>query len=123
MDTVEGKEGHSVLLTLYLIPLNVLLAYKISSQTIDEVVNKIKLLKQTLGFELFHNVFPIVLTDNGKEFKQPEQIEDNGPDVLNTKVFYCAPGRSAQKGEIEVAHKYIRRYIPKGIDIDNYSDE
>ena len=123
MDTVEGKEGHSVLLTLYLVPLNVLLAYKLSSQTIDEVVNKIKLLKQTLGFELFHNIFPIILTDNGKEFKRPELIEDNGPDVLSTKVFYCDPRRSDQKGEIEVAHEYIRRYIPKGIDIDNYSDE
>ena len=123
MDTVEGKEGHPVLLTLYLIPLNVLLAYKISSQTIDEVNNKIKFLKQTLGFEVFHNLFPIILTDNGKEFKRPEPIEDNGLDVLKTKVFYCDPGRSDQKAEIEVAHEYIRRYIQKGIDIDNYSDE
>ena len=76
-----------------------------------------------MGFELFHKIFPIILTDNGSEFKRPDLIEDNGNDVVNTKVFFCDPNRSDQKGTIEVTHEYIRKYIGKGINFDNYSDE
>lgn len=123
MDTVEGIKGHSLLLTLCILPYNFLLAYKIEEQTISEVIKKIYKLKEALGFELFHKIFPIILTDNGSEFKRPDLIEDNGNDVVKTKVFFCDPNRSDQKGTIEVTHEYIRKYIEKGIDFDNYSDE
>ena len=111
------------LLTLCFIPFNFIIAYKLNSQTISEVIDKINKLKQLLGFELFHKLFPVILTDNGKEFKRPDLIEDNGPDVIKTKVFYCDSRRSDQKGSIEVTHEYIRRFIEQGIDFDNYSDD
>ena len=122
MDTVEGIKGHSVLLTLCIIPYNFMLAYKLNEQTISEVTNKINELKTLLGFELFHNIFPVILTDNGKEFKRPDLIEDNGNDVVKTKVFFCDPRRSDQKGSIEVTHEYIRRFISKNVDFDKYTD-
>ena len=123
MDTVEGIKGHSVLLTLNLVPFNFMIAYKLESQTIYEVTDKINKLKKLLGYELFHKIFPVILTDNGKEFKRPDLIENNGPDVIKTKVFYCDSRRSDQKGSIEVTHEYIRRYIEQGTDLDKYSDE
>lgn len=123
MDTVEGIKGHSVLLTLNFVPFNFMIAYKLESQTISEVTDKINKLKKLLGYELFHKIFPVILTDNGKEFKRPELIEDNGSDVVKTKVFYCDSRRSDQKGSIEVTHEYIRRYIEQGTDLDKYSDD
>ena len=105
MDTVEGIKGHSLLLTLCIVPFNFLLAYKLKEQTISEVTNKINELKKILGYELFHKIFPIILTDNGKEFKRPDLIENNGNDVVKTKVFYCGPNRSDEKGTIEVTHE------------------
>ena len=123
MDTVEGIKGHSVLLTLNFIPFNFMIAYKLKSQTISEVTEQINKLKETLGYELFHRIFPVILTDNGKEFKRPDLIEDNGPDVVKTKIFYCDSRRSDQKGSIEVTHEYIRRFIEQGTDFDTYSDE
>ena len=123
MDTVEGIKGHSVLLTLNFVPFNFMIAYKLKSQTISEVTDRINKLKELLGYELFHRIFPVILTDNGKEFKRPDLIEDNGPDVVKTKVFYCDSRRSDQKGSIEVIHEYIRRFIEKGNDLDKYSDE
>ena len=123
MDTVEGIKGHSVLLTFNFVPFNFMIAFKIKNQTTAEVNKKIKELKEILGYELFHKLFPIILTDNGKEFKRPDEIEDNGPDVIKTKVFYCDSRRSDQKGSCEVTHEYIRRYIEQGVDFDNYSDE
>lgn len=123
MDTVEGIKGHSVLLTLNFIPFNFMIAYKLNSQTISEVNDKINKIKKLLGYEQFHKIFPIILTDNGKEFKRPDLIEDNGPDVVKTKIFYCDARRSDQKGSIEVTHEYIRRFIEQGTDLDKYSDE
>ena len=123
MDTVEGIKGHSVLLTLNFVPFNFMISYKLESQTISEVTDKINKLKKILGYELFHKIFPVILTDNGKEFKRPDLIEDNGSDVVKTKVFYCDSRRSDQKGSIEVTHEYIRRYIEQGTDLDKYSDD
>lgn len=123
MDTVEGSKGHSVLLTLNFVPFNFMIAYKLENQTISEVTGKINKLKEILGYELFHKMFPVILTDNGKEFKRPYLIEDNGNDVVKTKVFFCDSRRSDQKGSIEVTHEYIRRFIKQGIDLDKYSDD
>ena len=93
------------------------------SQTISEITDKINEIKKTLGYESFHKILPVILTDNGKEFKRPDLIEDNGPDVVKTKVFLCDSRRSDQKGSIEVTHEYIRRFIEQGTDLDMYSKD
>ena len=111
MDTVEGIKGHSALFILNFIPFNFMVAYKLESQTISEVTDKINEIKAILGYELFHKIFPVILTDNGKKFKRSDLIEDNGPGVVKTKVFFCDSRRSDQKGNIEVTHEYIRRFI------------
>jgi transposase, IS30 family len=125
MDTVEGiiGKGQSCLLTLYIKEAEFLFIFKISEQTISCVNNKIKEIKFKIGNEMFHKIFIIILTDNGSEFKRPAEIENNGPDVLDSKVFYCEPQRSDQKSQIELSHEYIRRYIPKGISMNNYTDK
>ena len=123
MDKVESVKEHYALLTLNFVPFNFMLAYKLKTQTISEVTDKINEFKKLLDYELFHKVFPIMLTDNGKDFKRPDLIEDNGQDVVKTKVFYCDSRRSDQKGSIEVTHEYIRRFIEQGVNLDKYSDE
>ena len=125
MDTVEGMIGigQSCFLTLYLKQSQFLFIFKISEQTITCVNNKIYEIKTTIGNEMFHKIFPIILTDNGSEFKKPEEIENNGEHVIDSKVFYCDPQRSDQKSQIELSHEYIRRFIPKGISINNYSEK
>ena len=125
MDTVEGiiGKGEACFLTLYLKQSEFLFVYKISEQTITSVNNKIKEIKSLIGNEAFHEIFPIILTDNGSEFKRPFEIEDNGKHVIDSKVFYCDAQRSDQKSQIELSHEYIRRFIPKGFSINNYTDE
>ncbi len=123
MDTVEGIKGESILLTLFLREFHLLLAYKLEAQTIEQVNNKIIDLKNKLGYELFYKLFNTCATDNGKEFKSPEVFEDNGEVIKRSKLFYCDPRRSDQKGSIEVAHEYIRRFIQKGITFNNYSNK
>lgn len=123
MDTVEGIKGESVLLTLLWRESNFMLACKLLDKTSDAVSQFFCYLKTILGYETFHSLFPIILTDNGVEFSRPDIIEYNGKHVYPTKLFYCDPGHSEQKGKIEVNHEYIRRFIPKGESFDKYSSD
>ena len=123
MDTVEGVKGESVLLTLLWRQANFMVAIKLESKTAESVNCLFAYLKGRLGYEDFRWLFPIILTDNGNEFSNPEEIEFNGRLVYPTKLFYCDPGHSEQKGKIENNHEYIRRFIPKGISFDNYTQD
>lgn len=38
-------------------------------------------------------------------------------------MFYCDPASPGQKGACENNHEFIRRIIPKGIDIGKYSQK
>ena len=77
-----------------------------------------------LGVELFKSLFTIILTDNGFEFSNPLEIEfSHNTGEQRTKLFYCEPGRSDQKGSCEVNHEMIRRIIPQGTSLDNLNQE
>lgn len=125
MDTVEGVKGHdeSVLLTLLWRQANFMLAFKLDSKTSDNVSSLFLYLKELLGYETFHTLFPIILTDNGTEFSKPDVIEYNGNHVYKTKLFYCDPGKSGQKGKIENNHEYIRRFIQKGNSFNEFTQD
>ena len=125
MDTVEGVKGYdeSVLLTLLWRQANFMLAFKLDSKTSENVSKVFLYLKELLGYETFHTLFPIILTDNGIEFSKPDDIEFNGNHVYKTKLFYCDPGKSGQKGKIENNHEYIRRFIPKGNSFNEFTQD
>lgn len=123
MDTVEGIKGESLLLTLLWRQANFMLAFKLENKEAESVSKIFNYLKDLLGYEQFHMLFPIILTDNGVEFSKPDVIEFNGHHVYKTKLFYCDPGASGQKGKIENNHEYIRRFIPKKTSFDLYTQD
>ena len=123
MDTVEGTKGDSVLLTLLWRQANFMLAYKLDNKDSESVSKFFSYIKDLLGYEKFHILFPIILTDNGIEFSKPDVIEYNGNHVYKTQLFYCDPGASGQKGKIENNHEYIRKFIPKGESFDKYNQD
>lgn len=43
--------------------------------------------------------------------------------VIGTPIFFCQPYHSWEKGGVENANRLIRRYVPKGCDISQYSQE
>ncbi len=66
-------------------------------------------------------MFPLILTDNGTEFQNPERLEYSHFGEKRTSIYYCNPHSSWQKGMLEKNHEYIRLVIPKGKNLDNYS--
>ena len=121
MDTVEGKKGGKVLLTFLFRSSRLMLAFILNNKTQFEVLKVFNYLESILGNDLFEKTFPIILTDNGTEFSAPLELEFNSEGISRTRIFYCNPTASYQKGMIEKNHEFIRYVIPKGTTMDNFS--
>lgn len=119
MDTVEGKKGGRVLLTLLFRSSRLMLAFIMYEKTQKEVSRIFNMIEAELGNELFEKTFPIILTDNGTEFGDPISLEFNPEGMGRTRIFYCNPRASYQKGMIEKNHEFIRYVLPKGTSFDN----
>lgn len=42
---------------------------------------------------------------------------------IRTRIYYCDPNRSDQKGALEKNHEYIRYVLPKGTSFENITEE
>lgn len=119
MNTVEGKNKQSFILTLLFRKSNFMLAFKLKDHTSSSVIAVFNLIKEKLGAEIFKQTFKIILTDRGSEFSLPEAIEiDNCTGEVLTRVFYCDSRQSQQKGKIEKNHEELRKIFPKGFDFN-----
>ena len=123
MDTVMGRTGGKVLLTFNLSFCNFIFARLLDNKTAFEVTKHLYDIKNTLhqAYKDFFQLFPVILTDNGGEFARVDDIE---MDVRGeSKLFFCDPNRSDQKGRIEKNHTLIRDILPKGTSFDNLTQE
>ena len=121
IDSVEGVKGGKCLLTVHFTKAEMMLAFlreRNDSHSVTEIFNS---LYCGLGHEKFRAVFPVILADNGTEFSNPNAIELNENGQRRTRLFYCDPQASWQKGSCERNHEFIRCFIPKGSDFGKYS--
>lgn len=123
MDSVIGRIGGKVLLTLHLVAFDFMIAILRDQNTSKSVTQSISSLRETLSPELFAKLFPVLLTDNGSEFSNPSAIEFADDGVIATRVFYCDPGAAYQKPNVELNHEFIRRFLPKGTSFDTLTQE
>ena len=123
MDTVMGRTGGKVLLTFNLSFCNFIFARLLDNKTALEVTKHFYDIKNTFhqADKDFFQFFPVILTDNGGEFARVDDIE---MDVRGeSKLFFCDPNRSDQKGRIEKNHTLLRDILPKGTYFDNLTQE
>lgn len=124
MDSVIGVKGGKCLLTIHFVECSLMLAVLRDANTSKSVTDVFNHLDKVLGKELFSDLFPVILTDNGSEFSNPKAIEyRNTHPLLRTHIFYCDAGSPYQKGAIEVNHELIRRILPKGSSFDNLTQD
>lgn len=123
MDTVHGTRSGKVLLTFIFRNCSLMIAFIIDSCSELAVKEAIDKLYEVLGHEEFKRYFPVILTDNGSEFKDPESLELDTEGNQRTKIFYCNPMASYQKPYVEKNHEYIRYIIPKGTSLNDRTQE
>ena len=125
MDTVVGKKGTStVLLVLTERKTREEIIRKIESKSQYCVVRELNKIERKLGSKKFRETFKTITCDNGCENLYYDGIEQS---VLTkqrrTKVYYTHPYSAWERGSNENANKLIRRFIPKGTDIGEFSHE
>ncbi len=125
MDTVEGlKDENDCFLTLLWRKSKFMLIFKLENQTTEEVSRIFNILQQLIPYDDYKRLFQVILTDNGHEFFDVLNIEcmhSTGEQV--TKLFFCDPHMSCQKGMIEKNHEFIRYILPKGSSFKNITQE
>jgi len=119
MDTLIGRVGGKVLLTLMFKSCDLMLAFIRERNTSQSVIDIFNCLYELLGADCFKMLFPVILTDNGSEFSNPKALEFDSEGNRRTKLYYCDPFASYQKANVELNHEFIRKILPKGTSFDD----
>ena len=125
MDTVVGLQDEpDCFLTLLWRKSKFMLIFKLENQTTEEVTRIFKTLQELIPEDDYKKLFQVILTDNGHEFFDVDNIEciQSTGEVVS-KLFFCDPHMSCQKGMIEKNHEFIRYILPKGSSFKNITQE
>ena len=115
MDTVYNDETNGPFLqTFKFVRAGIILALYRDEKTAASMKEGIDILESILGEEVFHKYVHVLLTDRGAEFSAAEAMETSSDGTRRTRVFYCDPMRSGQKGTLENKHIELRYILPKG---------
>ena len=122
MDTVySGKDGSCALLVLTERLSRKEIIEKMRDRTAISTVRALNRIERRFG-ALFPRVFQTITVDNGGEFSDVKSLERS---ILRkgrrTKMYYCHPYTSCERGSNECANKMIRRKFPKGTDFNKVS--
>lgn len=108
---VSGKQGEGVVLVVVDRKLRVVFLERIVRVSIDEVHR---------AFLRVQERFPelkTITTDNDILFARHKELAR----LLGVTIYFCHAYHAWEKGSVENANKYLRRYIAKGSDISGYS--
>lgn len=118
MDTVYNDVTNGPFIqTFKFLCCDVMIAIYHDSKTADDMVAGVSLLEKILGKKLFRKFVNVILTDRGGEFTAADAIENDGRGTRRTRVFYCDPMQSGQKGSLENNHVELRYICPKETDL------
>lgn len=117
MDCVVGKKKtKDALLVLSERKARKEIIIKIKDKTADSVVAALDRLERRFG-AVFYTMFQTITVDNGSEFSDPEGMERScRRKGRRTKIYYCHPYSSFERGTNENINGMIRRWLPKGTD-------
>lgn len=124
MDTVIGKfDSKPCLLVLTERKTRQELIFKMPDRTQLSVKRVLDRLER--HYHNFSDIFKSITMDNGSEFLSQSIIEQScrSHKQKRTMAYYCHPYSSGERGSNENCNSIIRRFIPKGSLIENYSQE
>lgn len=116
MDTVVGKLiDKKKILTIHWPSFHFQIGILLDSLNPNNVNKALLDLKEIINDdELYHKLFQVIVVDNGIEFSLMDEVETDSNGELISRVFFCDPYSSSQKGACERNHEFIRYILPKG---------
>jgi IS30 family transposase len=120
IDSVIGKKtkGQPTLMTITERKTRKELIRKMPDQSSESIMNALKTLANEAG-DLFSTVFKSITADNGSEFSELASLEE----ITGTSIYFAHPYTSSERGTNERHNGLIRRFIPKGKSLHNYSKD
>lgn len=125
MDTVYSAQGiKNCLLVLTERMTRQEIIIPMADRTADSTVKAIDDLERKYK-DRFPSIFRTITIDNGVEFSDMSGMERSilRPGTKRTSCYYCHPYASYERGSNENLNRMIRRFIPKGSDIGNYTEK
>lgn len=125
MDTLVGRIGGKVVLTLHFTFCNFMVGVLLDNKSSAEASSKIITLKNDFAENniCFGDIFPLLLTDNGGEFADVFSFENNLYGAKESSLFFCDPYKSCQKPKVEKNHTHFRDIVPSGKSFDDFSQD
>ena len=84
-------------------------------------IDRNNLLIREIGTNNFRKLFSAILTDRDTVFDDFTSFEFNSNRILRTKIFFCNPGESNQKTDVENFNAQLRAIFPKHSLLDSYT--
>lgn len=91
----------------------------LNDHTADSVVEMLNELESRCK-DKFYGIFKTITVDNGTEFSDAAGMEQSRryKKRQRTQLYYCHPRVPEERGSNENMNKLLRRWIPKGIEMD-----
>ena len=96
---------------------------KSKDKTAASTVSVLNGLERRIGKTNFRRIFRTMTCDNGCEFSDTSGLEHSPNGTERTKVYYCHPYCSSERGSNENQNGFIRRFVPKGTPISRYTPQ
>lgn len=120
IDLVVGKQGTKpAVMTLVERVSRKSVYVLIRNKTQQEVIAGLRRIAKRIGGD-FSEVFKTITADNGSEFLDFEGIKEA---IKCGEVYYAHPYSSWERGSNENGNKLLRRFIPKGTDLNTVTEE
>lgn len=95
---------------------------KLPNKSQHSVITALDKLERKYGTKKFRESFLSITVDNGSEFLASDEMECSClSGKRRTQVYYAHPYSAFERGSNENLNRMIRRFIPKGCDINKYS--
>ena len=123
LDTVIGRrEKGKTLLVFTERKTREELIFVAPDKTALSTVHVLNTLERKIGARNFRKIFRSITCDNGPEFSNTVGMEFSPiTQRQRTMLYYCHSYASYERGSNENQNAFIRRFIPKGTRIENYS--
>ena len=125
LDTVIGRIGGKVILTIHFVHSDFMAGLLLENKTAAEAAGKFQTLKANLNAAHFNfgDIAPLLLTDNGGEFSIASAFENDLCGNTESHLFFCHPCSPQEKAEIEKNHTLFRDIVPSGSSFDGFSQD
>ena len=125
MDLILGGKvnGKEALLTMTERVTKKEIVRKIPDKTQESVTHELDVMESQMGRKAFMKVFKSITVDNGSEFLNSSMLESSclSRSKQRTVVYYAHPYSAYERGTNENMNRMIRRFIPKGANLSQYT--